>query len=454
MICNRQPLQLYQHNINGLQAHIDSLQLTLDEHKPDICILQECTRSTKAVKTFQNSVTNFKDYFRAFGETGRACILVKNPPSTTDQYKRKGYETVWASIPFPGDKPILVCSFYRDPNGEFDIHSLEEELYFARNTSPHIIFAGIQRTPCHLGSQSTKQPAVDLHELILRNHLHTLNNLRLGPTFTQLFRTRRATTSFIDVSCISDSLRDHAHEWCLDPSYQVSPYSPHNPITWTLDIDEINKQSCKSRRTWDFKRADWSKYYQILKRDLLEWQLHWDEETDSVNHLERAVQHWNDIVSLAATQTIPRKVVQRRSKPWWNNDIKELRKTAQRLRNRLRNNRTDENWKQYKEAERVCKNTIRNAKKKADKEFCESLGNGNLRLLFSRFRNLCNSKIATVPTLENEDTVVTDDTDKANLLARWFSSDSNYICSSPNTESVESYLEDVDKEEDCDWERK
>ena len=461
---NTHPLKLYQHNVNGLHEHIDSLQLTLDEHKPDICILQECTRSTAASQSYQTTVTHFGDYFRAFGETGRTCILVRNnlsaqhftPPTTTNIYKEKGYETVWTSITFPGTTPLLVCSFYRNPNNdmEFDITSLESEITFARNHSPHIVFAGDFNAHHTLwGSPRIKYPSVDLHELVVRNQLHILNKPRLGPTFTQVFRTRNPTQSYIDVSCISDTLSDFAHDWNMDTAYQVHPHSPHEAITWTLDIDQLNKRNRAKRTTWNFKRADWPRFHDTLKHRLLEWQLHYQEQKENTTILESAVTRWNDIVLSTARENIPKKQGNRTSKPWWNDDIKRLRKTAQRLRNRLRNDRTDDNWRQFKEAERACKNAIRNAKKQTDKEFCESLGTGNLRLLFGRFRNLCNSKISSVPTLTNEEgTAVTDDVGKAELLSQTYSSDSNYICTSPYNDKVETYVNNVNTRGDTDWE--
>lgn len=59
--------------------------------------------------------------------------------------------------------------------------------------------------------------------------------------------------------------------------------------------------------------------------------------------------------------------------PWWNPDLLEKRKEARRLFNRAMLTRLDSDWDHYRRAQRQFKSLIRQYKKNAWKDFCESI---------------------------------------------------------------------------------
>ena len=119
-------------------------------------------------------------------------------------------------------------------------------------------------------------------------------------------------------------------------------------------------------------------------------------------------------------ETFIPKILRRRGNnhQWMTRSVKKLVRQKQRHYNLYMNTRTDENYKQFKQTEKICKRAIRSAKRKFEQKIAK---NGNKRPFNSYIKSKTSSRINIGP-LKNGNNLITDNLGMATVLNEQFGS--------------------------------
>jgi len=177
------------------------------------------------------------------------------------------------------------------------------------------------------------------------------------------------------------------------------------PITFTLEIDAYNERLTSKENwhyVWKFEDDKWNQYQELLKVKLQEWR---DATPDfypcDPNMLETAVQQWTNCIIETGYLIFGKKKTFKDAKPWWSNQLNEMRKLSQKLRNQFRKRRTQESYETWKEKDKEWRRMLKSAKHESLVKFYDSINKGNNKLLFSSYRNYSVNKIVSIPTLQS-----------------------------------------------------
>lgn len=150
---------------------------------------------------------------------------------------------------------------------------------------------------------------------------------------------------------------------------------------------------------------------------------------DTFDNIDDAVHAWVSLFLSVVKETIPNKLVtiDRRSKPWFNDELKFLRKRMLRLRKRSRTKK-DANAKLkaetiYEDARELYHNKIDEACMKYDLYLADKVIKGNMKekTFWTITRKLLNKPSAnSIPPLKHNDTIYASTSEKSNILNSYF----------------------------------
>ena len=105
---------------------------------------------------------------------------------------------------------------------------------------------------------------------------------------------------------------------------------------------------------------------------------------------------------------------------WWNNDIREHIKLKKKKWKKYLNNRTADNYEEYKKQRRIVKDVVAAEKRKSWEEFgkkIEEQSNGNQKLFYKVLKSIRKGKDKQTTTLKNADGEIL--TDEKAIMKRW-----------------------------------
>ena len=171
---------------------------------------------------------------------------------------------------------------------------------------------------------------------------------------------------------------------------------------------------------YDFKNVDWHK----INKDLMNAPLL--QAIQGTQDVECALAVWESIVTETLLRHIPIRQAQEKpnKKPWMTSELYRLTKTKFRLFKKARSSRSPAAWSKYTRFRNHCTSQVRSAKalymQRKHKEISSAADGSHHWWTLAKKLAKISTPRATMPELHANETVATNDADKANLLANFF----------------------------------
>ncbi|MCG8046087.1 MAG: reverse transcriptase family protein, partial [Candidatus Thiodiazotropha taylori] len=316
-----------------------------------------------------------------------------------------GLEAVWIEIVIRSKK-VLIGGIYRPPNSNNDYFNLLlESIDRAHSTNTQdIVITG------------------DFNFNMLADSNNKMKDLLQQFSLTQLIdeptHFTEQSASLIDLIIVRNSNN-------VLSSGVADPFIPglmryHCPVLVFLKFIRPKVNSYK-RKNWNYNKADFAKYRQILNEHDLVTQI---REHD----LETGVQIITDAIFDAAEKSIPNKIVTIRPNdhPWITCHIKSLIRKRRRIYNKFKKTNNQYFWNRFK----TIRNTVINLTRKSKQDYFNKLetmltdATLNSKLFWKTSKQILGLKKSTqiIPTLNFNNEYAETDLQKANMLNEYFSS--------------------------------
>lgn len=311
-------------------------------------------------------------------------------------------ECIWLEITIQHRK-LLIGTFYRPPNSTNEIlTSIENSIGLAYDTNIHnVLVTGDFNFDMLKDNPSSKVLNICQY--------FGLENLIKEPThFTE------HSSSLIDLFLTSDKnnvLLSGVGEPVLDQNIRF-----HCPI---YCVFKINRKSSATfnRHVWLYDRGD----YESFARDISNTD--WDNLRDG-NVDVYAKNVTNTIIDLA-TRHIPNKQVKIRQSdpPWLTNVIRKLMRKRKRYYDKFKQTKLSVDFNKYKQVRNLVISEVRKSKRLQTDKLADNLKNQSYgqNSWWKTLKNFIKpSQNASIPPLQLNDQVFSDDQDKADILNHFF----------------------------------
>ena len=199
------------------------------------------------------------------------------------------------------------------------------------------------------------------------------------------------------------------------------PVSTNDHCTISLELSfHTTKSHTYERTMWDFKHANFDLFRNCLK------ECNWQEcflYRDSIDDVTEA---WTSKLLSIAKETIPNKKVRMRpnDKPWYNNALRQLCRKKDRSFANAKKLNTIDMWNKYKIDRNKYFNDVSETKNKYNNEKYKLLANedNSSKKWWSLIKRVqkSNDLMETIPPLDTDGDILTDDKEKAEAFNNFF----------------------------------
>ena len=315
-------------NCQGINAKKLNLQNIIIEKQPDIICLQETQINPN------DTVPNFKGYqsyfykrptvTRAHGGTG---ILIR--PQIPQEFINitTGIQATIVKVTI--DHPLSICSIYISEEDWRQTNKAEIANFIKNIPNPKIITGDWNARNKLWFSNINCKKGLDLEEIF-----DELDMIVIDEDKDTHISTAYGSTSHIDISIVSPSLRSKISWSTLDDTYN----SDHFPIEMEI---ETNPTPSPQRPKWNLHKANWTKYKEQLKLSL-------PQQIDNIQNLVNTV---TEKIVAAAKGAIPihETYPKRIPVPWWNVSCKLAKEKRVEALKEYKNNMTVANAIKFKQ---------------------------------------------------------------------------------------------------------
>ncbi|MES9994334.1 MAG: reverse transcriptase family protein [Candidatus Thiodiazotropha sp.] len=351
-------------------------------------------------------------------------------------YKRRGdleiraIESIWIEVA-NNHKRILFGLFYRPPNANVNYYTnIEDSLSLAIDTGIRdIIITGDFNLNL-------------LNPFTSRKIDSFCTQFSLHQCITQATHFTETSSSIIDILLVSN--KDNLIVSGVGDPFLGQELRYHCPI---YGIFKFSKKKVHSfmRHIWSYEHGD----FNLLrsKADSVDWTSH---QNDDINVYANNI---NETIITLASECIPNRYVRIRPSdpPWITSEIKCYIRKRKRAYRRAKRTELDSHWQKFRKLRNKAVNMIRLSKKSYHDSIAEKLKSQTLSAKdwWSTLKTFIspNSK-STIPPLECNGNIITDDRDKSNVLNNYFQSqtllnDQDAILPDLPPSSVESQLQTI-----------
>ena len=407
-------------NINSITTpgRLDELHFFLDEYKVDILALSE----TKLDETIHDSLFNLPNFHPPFTKHrsrhgGGVAIYTRNDISAHRLTELECPSEEWISTKTKiNGETILTCALYLPPNLTHDrlenfIDNLIESITLAQRFSDAtIVVLGDFNTGNIYLPSNVPHSGVTSFDTRLKDSLETLNLTQLIST-----PTRQTDTS----SNLRDLVITNNPQMIIE-SGVLPPFSniDHFPVFINLNIEKQPSLSFPERHIWDYEHTDIDKLTHTL--------MHTDWDFINDNNVHDATEQFTQTILTAAAEAIPLKTIKARqnNKNWMTTELRASIRKRDRLFRLARHRQTTHDWLKWRQQRNMTTALNRRLKKENLQKHINKLSEYKqnpykyhkiLKTLTGR------TKCDVIPPLENNDhDIVTDNTQKANLINDYF----------------------------------
>lgn len=210
------------------------------------------------------------------------------------------------------------------------------------------------------GSTDTNSRGESLLDFIIENNLAILNK-GSEPTFET--RNRKEV---LDITLCTRSKNIQISDWKV---VKEISFSDHKYIEFKINIGQIRPSVFRNP-----KRANWDKFVEIVG---MSNNIENHKKIQSQLDIELAINSIVTAFSCAFKQTCPisRNGNKKKNPPWWNSDLKKIRKEVRTKFNQAKNAGDDRAWSEYKDNLRHFKKELKKSKRQALKDMTNELNN-------------------------------------------------------------------------------
>ena len=257
------------------------------------------------------------------------------------------------------------------------------------------------------GHQQSNKKGNDLLDLINDNNI-VLHNDK-SPTHIY-----RHGTNVLDLTLTSSNIA-HKFIWKNTNNFLGSDHCIIEISKTTQRDAQQQQQHQQPTKRFNLKRANWKKFTELADKQINE-KLITNDPIQTYENLEKQL-------LTIAHETIPYyNNKQKMYKSWWNDKCTEAIKNRNKARNKAQRTQNIDDIIEFKKAQAVVKRTIKQVKREQWEKTCNDTNN-NISKLWDMVNKLKGKykrrKIATLKD-ENNNTYVTGETNKAELLATHF----------------------------------
>ena len=356
-------LKIAQINLNKSKPASLHLQQIAVERKWDILLIQE-------PNTYGDRLTNLPNMrLCSIGDKPRTAIAINNSSLSVYFHQNlSNRDQTVVTISTQNESITFVSAYHsgkprHNSSNEFNITKLSEVL---TNITSNKICFGIDSNAYSpsWGSEDEDSRGEQLSQFIASEDLIILND---GDTPTYHHQTQMSE-SFIDITVVSSELVNRTNNWSV--SEEVS-LSDHRYITFEISLTSAPTDIRVHSKRFAIHRADW----EAFETEICAFKPYFRHLIDSSNTLEQIETTTETYMSAIKTITehnIPFAKPNNRPNKWWNNDLSRRRTNVRYLRNRLRGQPIDFEFRkqEYLNAYHEYKTAIKVAKYESFRQFC------------------------------------------------------------------------------------
>lgn len=354
-------LNVVQINLHHCRAAALNLQAVILSDKVDVALIQEPWQVKGQVMGLD--IPGFKVLTPFSNSKVRTCIVLKddlvftylscfsNPDLTVTIIEEceEGNGLLLAAAYLPYDSPDL-------PPGD-DVAKLVQ--HCTDNRLDLVIGADANAHNICWGSTDTNTRGESLLEFIASNNL-VISNVGNKPTFEN--RLRREV---LDITLISASLCGSVNDWHVSDALSLSD---HKLIFFNIDTKREFRTLLPSTYR-NIRHTNWTKYESLVARHC-----NVVPQLDSHDDIDRAVLDFQNNLTEAWESSCPlRQRNSKRGPIWWNNNLSNLRKLANRSINRAKRSGHPLDWTAARTVRLAYKSELRNSKRDHWKEQCSNV---------------------------------------------------------------------------------
>jgi len=395
-------INILQWNCQGIRQKKDEILEMVQQHSLSILALQE-------TKLWNNSKFGIPHY----NEIRRDGHYNVTPHGGVAIYVHESipYDEITLNTPIQAiairaniGRLCTICNLYSSRNHQLNPDLLQQ--LYVQLPPPVVILGDFNGHNQLWGSAATDARGHHIEQFIHHNSLNILNNG--APT-----RVAYQVQSAIDISICSPILEPE-----LIWNVSSSPGdSDHCPIV--LSVANINAVPPALEARWSIKKADWAKY----RRSRAWEELNNHEILDPEDHLDR----FYEAIDNAATESIPRYMPTKYyPKPWWTREVKRSKQERERLYQRYRSNRTEQNMLQWKRKRASHKKLVKESKKQCWIDHVSTINcNTPVSSIYEKIKAIKGRKQRKTNILTDNGNIFSTIPQIANKLAETFSAVSN-----------------------------
>jgi len=201
------------------------------------------------------------------------------------------------------------------------------------------------------------------------------------------------TPSVLDLTFATQGIVNKIEDWQTIPDLG----SDHFGVLFTITSNQVSHPTVQRFNT---KNIEWGKFIKGLQNAFNSFSYNIDSKY-SIQELDQLGELFTRTIVETANQTIPKSKVSTNSKPWWNEDLKALRKEMQRLNRLAKASEYTLFQEELKDAKNQYFNTVKIAKTKHWNKFLEKEDTQSIFKAMSYTKGISSQLI---PSLYNSDT--------------------------------------------------
>jgi len=286
---------ILQWNIRGLQANREELNILLSNFNPILVSLQETFLKPNKSTAFNNYSSNSLPGEESNGTVhGGIAILVNNAIPLSHIQLNTSLQAV--AVRVTCHKTISICSIYLSPSSKF--YSNELGNLIAQFPPPVLLLGDFNAHSTLWGCSKTDIRGKTIEDLLLKHNLSPLND----GSHTYLHPSTDSSSA-IDLSIPTPSLY-------LDFSWDVVT-DLHGSDYFRISIHSYTTAHPVLYGTWKLSKGNWTTFSSKASSDL---------GRNYPNDLENPIEHFIDILTNIANNTIPKSKPQSKKRdPIWLN---------------------------------------------------------------------------------------------------------------------------------------
>ncbi|MCP3900406.1 MAG: RNA-directed DNA polymerase [Desulfobacteraceae bacterium] len=309
-------------------------------------------------------------------------------------------EAMWLELRASNNK-ILLCIAYRPPTKQDFWEVLQQNIDIVNQTPGTKVLL--------TGDFNSDPDTVEGQKMSTFTYVNNMTTHIAQPT-------RISPTS----QSVLDQIISNIPQMIKSTSVSDGPISTNDHCTvYAKILFRTRKQKAYTHIMWDYRNAD----FQTFRKDIS--QFDWDSLLN-VEDVDIAAELWTDKVLDIAKKSVPNKAVTIRpnDKPWYSNTLRKLCRQKHRLHKRAKALNTGEAWAAFRHIRNNYFRNISCAKRYYDSTKYASLMNDkkNPKKWWSIAKLVYKSNDAfeSIPPLEVENAIITDDLAKATEFNNFF----------------------------------